>query len=43
MVQLTGGTSYYLNLKMRAADGVTKTCASGSCNMVINWLKPPGT
>ena len=43
MVQLTGGTSYYLNLKMRAADGTTPTCASGSCNMVINWLKPPGT
>jgi len=43
MIQLIPGTSYYLNLKNRGSDGVTPTCASGSCNMVINWLKPPGT
>jgi hypothetical protein len=42
-VQLNAGTSYYLNLKNRSSDGVSPTCASGSCNMVINWLKPPGT
>ena len=43
VVQLNPGTPYYLNLKNRASNGVTPTCSSGSCNMIINWLKPPGS
>jgi len=41
-IKLNAGTPYYLNIKNKGTDGVTSSC-SGGCNMIINWLKPPGT
>ena len=42
-IKLLPGTVYYLNLKSTHADGVTPSCGTGGCNMILNWIKPPGT
>jgi hypothetical protein len=42
-VKLLPGTVYYLNIKNTTATGTPDACGSGSCNMVIQWAKPPGT
>ena len=42
VINLLPGNVYYLNIKNTAPDGVTSTC-SGGCDMVIQWVKPPGT
>lgn len=43
IVRLNPGTTYYLNIKNRQADGTTPSCGTATCNMIINWQKPPGT
>jgi hypothetical protein len=43
-IKLVPGTVYYLNLKNTGADGITQNaCGAGACNMILNWIKPPGT
>jgi hypothetical protein len=42
-IKLLPGTVYYLNVKNTTATGTPDACGTGSCNMVIQWAKPPGT